>query len=121
MVEHSQLNKADTYNKNHGDFYPNHILFYVFDFYSPCIFLPVAINLLEGTHTLAKKLGKDQEPNSKNSYKAILLVKPWNSIGNTWRRTPTLSGGAPLFIMCLCLQSKRDVSFSVILFNIPCR
>ena len=24
-------------------------------------------------------------------------------------RTPNLSGGAPLFIMCLCLQSTKDV------------
>ena len=56
-----------------------------------------------------------------NSYKSILFVKPWNSIGNRWCRTPTLSGGAPLSIMCPCLQSKRDVSCSVIMLNIPCR
>ena len=24
-----------------------------------------------------------------------------------WYRTPNLSGGAPLFIMCLCLQSRK--------------
>ena len=31
------------------------------------------------------------------------------------------SGGAPLFIMCLCLQSRIDVSCSLILLRIPCR
>ena len=36
-------------------------------------------------------------------------------------KTSNLSGGAPLFIMCLCLQSRKDVSYSLILLNIPCR
>ena len=31
-------------------------------------------------------------------------------------RTQNLSGGAPLFIMCLCLQSRKDISLSI-----PCR
>ena len=30
-----------------------------------------------------------------------------------------MSGGAPLFIMCLCLQSRKDVSCSLISF-FPC-
>ena len=33
-------------------------------------------------------------------------------------RTPNLSGGALLFIMCLCLQSRNDVSCSFISSNI---
>ena len=36
-------------------------------------------------------------------------------------RTLTLSGGAPLSIMCLCLQSRKDVSCSLIALSIPCR
>ena len=30
-----------------------------------------------------------------------------------------MSGGAPVFIMCLCLQSRKDVSCSLI--RIPCK
>ena len=36
-------------------------------------------------------------------------------------RTLNLSGGATLFIMCLCLQSKKDVSCSQIWSNIHFR
>ena len=36
-------------------------------------------------------------------------------------RTMKLSGGAPLFIMCLCLQSRKHVSCSFISSSIPCR
>ena len=36
------------------------------------------------------------------------LVEPCNSIDNRRCRTPTVSGGAPLFIMCLCLQLRKD-------------
>ena len=32
---------------------------------------------------------------------------------STW--TPNLSGGAPHFIMCLCLQSRKDVSCSLVI------
>ena len=32
-----------------------------------------------------------------------------------------LSGGAPLFIMCLCLQSTKDVFCSFISSSISCR
>ena len=32
-----------------------------------------------------------------------------------------LLGGAPLFIMCLCLQSRKDVSCSFISSSIHCR
>ena len=52
----------------------------------------------------------------------ILLAKnkhcePYNSIGNRRHRTPTLSGGAPL----LCLQSRKDVSCSLMSLSIPSR
>ena len=50
----------------------------------------------------------------------ILSVKPWNCIGNRRCRTPNLSGGALLFIMCLCEQSRKNVSCSLILLIIPC-
>ena len=36
-------------------------------------------------------------------------------------RTLNLSGGAPNFIMCLCLQSRKYVSCSLISLSIPCR
>ena len=36
-------------------------------------------------------------------------------------RTPNLSLGAPLFIMCLCLQSRNDVSCSSISLSRPGR
>ena len=36
-------------------------------------------------------------------------------------RTPNLSGGALLSIMCLCLQSRKDVFCSFISSSIPCR
>ena len=32
-----------------------------------------------------------------------------------------LSDGAPLYILCLCLQSRKDVSCSFISSSIPCR
>ena len=32
-----------------------------------------------------------------------------------------LSGGAPLFIICLCLQSRKDASCSFISLSIPCK
>ena len=35
-------------------------------------------------------------------------------------RTLNMSGGAPLFIMCLCLRSRKDVSCSFISSSIPC-
>ena len=35
--------------------------------------------------------------------------------------TSNLSGGAPLFIMCLCLQSGKDVSSSFISLSLPYR
>ena len=38
-----------------------------------------------------------------------------------WYRTPTFSGGVPLFIMCLCLQSNKDASCLLISMSIPCR
>ena len=50
-----------------------------------------------------------------------MLVKLWNSIGNRRGRTPNLSLRAPLFIICLCLQSRKDVSGSLITSSIPCR
>ena len=64
----------------------------------------------KGTLTISKKqLRYDQEPKIDNSKKSILLVKPWNSIGNRQCMTLILSVGAPLFFMCLCLQSRKDV------------
>ena len=79
------------------------------------------IKMLNGPIPSIQKLRYDQEPNCDNPYKLILLVKPWNSIGNRWGRTPTLSGGAPHFTMCLCLHSRKDVSCSLILSSIHCR
>ena len=38
-----------------------------------------------------------------------------------WYRATILSGGAPLFIMRLCLQLRKDVSCSFISSSIPCR
>ena len=49
------------------------------------------------------------------------FVKPWNSIGNRWCMTHTLSGGAPLFIMCLCVLFRKGVSCSLISLRKPCR
>ena len=77
--------------------------------------------LLKGPILSLKKLRYDQEPKSDIPLKSILPVKPWNSIGNRRCRTPTLSGGAPFFIMCLCLQLRKDVSCSLISLSIPRR
>ena len=81
-----------------------------------------AFYIIEGTHTPSlKKLRYDQKTKSDNPWKSILPVKPWNSMGNGQCRTPTLSGGAQLFIMCLCLQSRKDVFCSLIGLSLPCR
>ena len=66
-----------------------------------------------------KIIRKDQEPHSNNPWKSILLVKPWNSIGNSQYRTLTSSGGTPLFIMCLFLLSRKDVSCNLISLSKP--
>ena len=49
---------------------------------------------------------KDYNNNNNNNNK--------NSKGNHTVQDPNLSGGAPHFIMCLCLQSRKDVSCSLI-------
>ena len=92
---------------------------------SALLYAPLVLSakLLISLITLIKcviTLKGPQEPKSDNP-EINSACEPWNSTDNKQYRTLTLSGGAPLFIMCLCLQSRKDVSCSMISLSIPCR
>ena len=68
---------------------------------------------LKGPIPSLKKLSKYQEANCDNLETWILLLKLWNSICNRLVQDSEIVRWSSVFRnMCLCLQSRKDVSLS---------
>ena len=70
------------------------------------------------THTVSKKI--DIRPDTKE-LELILLVKPWNSIGNHTIQDSEFVRWSSAFHHVFVFTIKKNVSCSFISSSIPCR